>query len=1054
MPPLSQQFEEALNYFQAGNLHQAEVLFRQILQVDQRHVDALHQLGLIAYQVGRNDLAVNYIQQALRFRPAFPAAHNNLGIALRNQGRLDEAINGFQQALGLQPDFVEAYNNLGLTLQDQGKLDEAINTFQQVLRLKPGVAVVYNNLGNAQRAQGKIDDAIGNLQQALRLKPDYAVAYNNLGNALQDQGKTEEAITNYQCALRLRPDYAEAFTNVGMALRDQGKLADAIANCQQALRLKPQYAEAHNNLGIALQDQGKLAEAITSYQQALRLKPDYPEAYSNLGNALKDLGNFEEAMTSYGQALRLKPDYAEARFNRSMQLLHLGNFAEGWAEYEWRWRSRSFLGKGFSRPWLSHQAWDGTPLEGRTILLQAEQGLGDTIQFVRYASLLKQTGAGKVLLVCQPGLLRLMGRCQDVDQVCSGPPFPAFDVGASLLSLPRLLGTTSLERIPAKVPYFDCDIDLVERWESRLASLGARRPWLRIGISWQGSAANKGDRWRSVRLEQFASLAQDPRVRLVSLQKGLGSEQMEKIPGLAIDPGPEQVDMADTAAIIRCLDLVISVDTLVAHLAGALGIPVWVPLAKVPDWRWLLHREDSPWYPSMRLFRQTERGRWDDVFHRIKIALDAHLFHQTLQLKPDNAEAYNMQGIALQSQGKLEEAIKSFRQALQLNPDYSEAYGNLGLALKDVGNLEEAILNFEMVVRLKPENAEGYNNLGIALKDHGLVDKAIVNFQQALRLKPDHAEAHFNRSLQLLLLGNYAEGWAEYQWRWRSRIFLARSSSRQPSSQRNWDGSPLQGRTILLHAEQGLGDTIQFARYASLLKKQGAGKVLLECSTDLLRLMRRCQGIDQVFSGTTFPAFDVSAFLLSLPTLMGTTSVDLIPGNVPYLDCDPELVDRWELRLASLDARRPSLRVGIVWQGNPGHSRDRWRSVGLEHFAPLVENVGVRLVSLQKGPGSEQLEKMPGLALDTGAEFTDLADTAAVIRCLDLVISVDTAVAHLAGALGTPVWVLLGKVPDWRWLLHREDCPWYPTMRLFRQFDQGRWGDVFLRIKNALPLQQ
>ena len=387
--------------------------------------------------------------------------------------------------------------------------------------------------------------------------------------------------------------------------------------------MQPDNAATHSNLGNALRFQGKLDEAIASYQQALRLQPDYADAHSNLGNSLRDQGLIDEAIASYQRALQLKPDYAEAHLNLSMPLLLRGNFDQGWAEYEWRWRFKGFLPKGASRPPTTDRDWDGSPLRGRSILLHAEQGLGDTIQFIRYASLLKESGAARITLVCPPSLQRLLSRCPDIDQIVTGSPFPDFDVCAFLLSLPRPLGTLSIEAIPAKVPYLDCAPELVERWDARLAELGAGRPGLRVGIAWQGYPGHKGDLWRSVRLEQFAALAEHPGIHLISLQQGPGSEQLEKTPGLALPIGPELADLAETAAVIRCLDLVISVDTAVAHLAGALAAPVWLALPMVPDWRWLLERPDSPWYPTMRLFRQEKRGEWNEVFGRIKDALSA-----------------------------------------------------------------------------------------------------------------------------------------------------------------------------------------------------------------------------------------------------------------------------------------------------------------------------------------------------------------------------------------------------------------------------------------------
>ena len=419
-------------------------------------------------------------------------------------------------------------------------------------------------------------------------------AYNNLGNALREQGKLEEAIANCQRAV-------QSETRISRGLQQPGQCPEGTGQARRCDRQLPagraseaRFAQAYSNLGNAFQGQGKFDEAVANCRQAVQLKPGFAEAYNNLGNALQGLEKFDEAIATYRQAVSLQPDFPEAHVNQSMPLLLLGNFAEGWPEYAWRWRSADFLKTTFFRPALPGQEWDGSPLNGRSILLHAEQGLGDTIQFGRYASLLKEQGAGEVLLLCPASLQRLMRTCPGINAVFTGDPLPAFDVQAYLLSLPLLLGTNSIERIPANVPYLDTDPDLVERWQVKLAALEADRSPLRVGIVWQGNPDNKSDRQRSVRLEQFAPLAEQAGVRLFSLQKGSGSEQLAKMPGLAIDIGTELIDLADAAAVVRCLDLVISVDTVVAHLAGVLGIPVWLALARVPDWRWLTGARGQP----------------------------------------------------------------------------------------------------------------------------------------------------------------------------------------------------------------------------------------------------------------------------------------------------------------------------------------------------------------------------------------------------------------------------------------------------------------------------
>ncbi len=393
---------------------------------------------------------------------------------------------------------------------------------------------------------------------------------------------------------------------------EQGRLEEAVASYEQALRLKPDYAEAHNNLGIALMEQGRLEEAVASYEQALRVKPDYAEAHNNLGIALGDQGNLEEAVASYQQALRLKPNYAEAHKNLALTWLLLGNFEQGWLEYQWRWQCKEFSPPGFQQP-----LWDGAALQGQTILLHAEQGLGDTLQFIRYAPLVQERG-GTVLMACPAPLIRLLAGCPGIDRLIpQGGSLPPFDVHAPLLSLPKILGTT-LVTVPAKVPYLFADADLTTQWGRELKQF----PAFKIGIGWQGSPKYRDDRSRSIPLVHFEPLARLEGVQLFSLQKGPGTEQLralaDRFPVTDLGSRLDEASGAfmDTAAVMKNLDLVITSDTAIAHLGGALGVPVWVALPLVPDWRWLLHREDSPWYPTLRLFRQTERGNWPQVFER------------------------------------------------------------------------------------------------------------------------------------------------------------------------------------------------------------------------------------------------------------------------------------------------------------------------------------------------------------------------------------------------------------------------------------------------------
>jgi Flp pilus assembly protein TadD len=420
-------------------------------------------------------------------------------------------------------------------------------------------------------------------------------------------------------------------------------------------------------------------------------------------------------------------------------------------------------------------------------------------------------------------------------------------------------------------------------------------------------------------------------------------------------------------------------------------------------------------------------------------------FEEALRLQPGHAQAYNNLGMVLYEAGRPGEAAVMLSQAVRLVPSFVEAHNNLGLAYAGTGRWDLAEASYREALRLNPRCAEAHANLGILYTDQGRHDEGLASYQVALWFQPD-SEARWRRALSLLAKGDYERGWADYEARWKLKEMPPRHFA-QP----RWDGSPLSGRRILLYMEQGLGDTLQFIRYAALVKERG-GMVLVECSESLLPLLSRCQGIDCLLQqGAELPEFDVQAPLMSLPCLCGTT-LATVPAHAPYLFPDPDAVSHWHPQLADESA----FRIGIVWQGNPGFVNDRHRSMKLQDFEPLGCLPGVRLYSLQRGAGAEQLSAagarcaVTSLVTDLGLSGAALMETAAIMKNLDLVVSPDTAAAHLAGGLGVPVWVALPGRADWRWLRDRDDSPWYPTARLFRQDQRCAWAPVLERMAEEL----
>jgi tetratricopeptide (TPR) repeat protein len=501
--------------------------------------------------------------------------------------------------------------NLALQYHQAGDLPRAEGLYRQILQGEPGHADALHLLGVVAAQQGRRDLGLRCIAQAVTLCPHHAIYQHNLGLTLQDLGRLPEAMAAYERALQLRPHYADAHFNLGRALQVLGRLDEAVTRYQEALRYRPEHAGSWNNLGNVLKDLGRLDEAEASCRRALALQPQDAEGHNNLGNMLKLQGRTDEALQSFETAVRLKAELPEAHWNLATTLLLLGDFERGWVEYEWRQRCRAL-----PMPTQRGPVWDGGALAGKRILLRAEQGLGDTLQFIRYAALLKRRGA-TVLLECQKPLAEVLSGCAGVDGVVvQGAPLPEFDVEVPLLSLPGLFRTT-LSSIPAQVPYLSPDPERLGHWGTQLRLF----PGFRIGIVWKGSDAYWGDRIRSVPLAAFAPLAGLEGVSLLALQVGPGREQLAAPGALCAvsDLGSrfDPTSFADAAAAVKNLDLVVTVDTAMAHLAGALAVPVWVLLPFAGEWRWLLEREDSAWYPTARLFRQPHPGDWAAVFVRV-----------------------------------------------------------------------------------------------------------------------------------------------------------------------------------------------------------------------------------------------------------------------------------------------------------------------------------------------------------------------------------------------------------------------------------------------------
>lgn len=967
-----------------------------------------------------------------------------------------------------------------------------------------------------------------------RINPEAFHAWFNMGNACGFQKHYNHSIACYEKAVAIDPNHAVCQYNLGRSWYSQRNYQKAISYFQKAIELDPSYFNAIYNLGSTHYRIRNLERSIECFKQAMALKPDKTDIYTNLGACYGKKGDLSTAIMWHQKSLDVSPDDADGHYNMGISLLLDGRLQEGFQEYEWRLRRSDFPKPGYDTP-----MWDGSKFRNKTILVYMEQGFGDAIQFVRYLPQVKSRG-GTVILVCHPFIQRLFTTARGADQVIpENQPLPAFDYHVSLMSLPAIF-QTGPDTIPSETPYLSIPLEAPESLDNIIDKY---QQLFKIGFVWAGNPANKHDRDRSIPMHMFSCLSNVKGIKMFSLQKNYQAAPSHWFD--FIDLSPYIHDFSDTAYAISKLDLIVSVDTAVAHLAGAIHHPIWVLLPKVPDWRWLLDRADSPWYPTIRLFRQKDFGNWSDVFTDIIRALYCRLnysetfeiaevmpstyvaeqllkqgnhffqknqfeaaiqkYKESLAVQPDNIDVLYNLGVSCLYIDQADMAIGYFKQVVSLAPDHEQALNNLGIAYQKLGKIELSISSFEAALKCQPDSARALYNLGNACKKNHLFDKASHYYLKALSIQPDFAEcmnnladiyidlaryedalkvidqaieqgannpesyfnkgiilsrlgehesaipflqkaidmrkdfidAHYSMSFCLLILGKLEAGFQLHEWR------IAKHPEQHNYGLQRWKGEPFENKRLLVYCEQGFGDCIHFARYLPQIKKLG-GTVVLGCRSELFPLFCHLEGVDEVVDdGNQFQPCDLQVSIVSLPFLCKTT-LDSIPSKIPYFNVPEMSHDKID---PVIQRNKYKYRIGLVWAGNPTPDPDR--SIAYETFAPLSRFDKVQVFSFQKRLDmSHACDKMNWI--DLSPYLNHFLDTAHAAKQMDLIITIDTSMAHLAGALALPVWVLLLPIPDWRWLLEREDSPWYPTMRLFRRNKEESWENVVSRIIDLL----
>lgn len=1079
-----------------------------------------------------------------------------------------------------------------------GKVDEGLAQIESLWHDESmRNAELYNLKGIALRAKNKLQEAIEIFEEGFSKYADSIDLAHNLSLTATDLAQYTKGTEYAKKALALNPKFKEALKNLAriyITVRD-------VKNAQVVFK----QLRAINETGIdVLVGEGALdlignnpEEASKKFKKALKINPKAGPALANLGICYKFMGDYHNAKKYLEQACIYEPDQIEHPWNLSIVKLALGEFEQGWRDYEVRYDTRRIATDRVVMPNTPvPMLKPGDSVKGKTLVILQEQGFGDTFQFFRFTEQLKAEGAAEIIAIVSKDLMGVIKTIPWIDRVQNEMKatdrLPDFWVFA--MSLPYRYQLKTVDDVPYPSQYMKLERHKKEQWDQRFEEFTKK---IRIGLIWAGRETHSNDENRSMELKTFNRLAKyQDRVDFFSLQKGKKQDQGSGIDWNITKLGDELKDFSDTAAVFSNLDLLISIDSGPIHLAGAMGMPVWTLIPQIFDFRWLVDREDTPWYPSMKLFRQKKGESWEHVVERVDLQLASFIQNYQGRWQPDVIESLpqephspmkagvgNYLQIAFQyhQQQELVRAINAYQKVLQYEPRHPDAIRNLAAAYRARGQKEQAmciyqkavldgsadsllysnyanlliecqedrlaseildkalLLNpdnqaakqtkiqlaqkspsksagtnqpilgqkpieemfkeiwgftfgdqllkakeslakllefgpitaekcimaaivhqeceefelakqyYEKAIQLRPDFPETYINQAVLFAKLLDYSSAVAAVNRTIELNPDHAEAHFHKSLYLLTLGKFQEGWSEYEWRMDPRRTAADRVRAPQLSMPMWQGEDPRGMRILLMPEQGFGDYIQFIRFAKNLKQLGA-TVLAACRPPVADLMTSCPWIDQVIRDGEQVQYHRWTFPMSLPYRLGLQTSDF-STNMPYLKASSEKIDQWKKWFIDqgYDLTKPI--IAINWKGSKTHIRDQFRNIELESLDPILHKVNIQYVGINKEVGALEVYPLPqGHLRNAGAQIVDFSDTAAIIELADLLISVDSAPVHLAGALNKPCWTLVDYLPDFRWQLRKEDTSWYPQMRLYRKQSPKNWDSVLIAIEQSL----
>lgn len=708
--------DEALALHKQGKLEEAEQLYRNFLKEWKQDATALYLLGSLYYQLGLLKQAEDFLHKAIAVNTGHYMALNTLGLVYQAAEHPVEAQDAFTKALEIKPGYSSALNNLAILHQETGSAEDALSCFEKLLKTEGESPETFYNIGVTYQKMGNNEKARRYYAKSIEKNPRYAPSFNNLGFLAYSENKLQEAEEQLLKAVECKPDYAEAYFNLGNIYRDQKKQEKAKSIYQKVITLNNLFYEAFNNLGEIYFKEADYARAAAYFEKAVEIKTDYAEGYKNLGLCRHENGEFDAALASFDKAIKLNPNDPMFFIAKAEVLFTLERYEEGWEAYEKRLELEQFNNRRYNKP-----LWKGEPLKGKTIFIYEEQGIGDTIQFLRYLPLLKEQGAD-IIFECRKELLSLLNRQEYIDNLLViGSEYSGafdFDYHIPIMSIGAVL-KSNLQTIPAPVPYITIDPTAEKAWEEFFKENTA----FKIGIIWAGNPEPEVKKLVHFSVRWFERIAAIEGVELYSLQFGYGRKELEKDPGFEVtDLAGNIRDFTDTAAAMKQLDLIITADTVTAHLAGALGRPVWTLLRNIAEWRWRLKSEKTPWYPTMRLFRQVSPGNWQSVFEKVEQALND-------KLHPTATAARSPLTLALSSGENFGWGVCSNYLKKEITKKMpAEIFDG---AKETVRNVEGIVFHAMTSVDAKSLfNVRGSVNVGYTFFEYELKDEALKNSRQ------------------------------------------------------------------------------------------------------------------------------------------------------------------------------------------------------------------------------------------------------------------------------------------------------------------------------------